>query len=155
MEQHQKKFYTIEVHLRNISADTVILHVRVHDLLEDNSQTNIENLGKNLKTMVEKWHTYWIKNVFIPGLLKKKKIILLKLMFFNTHTSSGGIYLDDVFPGISVSKSSAADLEMLQNDRMKLLHNPLIADLKINSFRNKVTVLGDIPKDLTSALFSY
>ena len=76
-------------------------------------------------------------------------------MFFNTHTSSGGIYLDDVFPGISVSKSSAADLEMLQNDRLKLLHNPLIADLNFNSCRKKVIVLGDIPKDLTSALFSY
>ena len=70
-------------------------------------------------------------------------------MFFNTHTSSGGIYLDDVFPGISVSKSSAADHEMLQNARPKLLHNPLIADLNFNSFRNKVIVLGDIPKDLT------
>ena len=49
-------------------------------------------------------------------------------MFFNTHTSSGGIYLDDDIRntelGISVSKSSAEDLEMLQNDRWKFLHNP-------------------------------
>ena len=52
-------------------------------------------------------------------------------MFFNTHRSSGGIYLDDdtknTKPGISVSKSSAADIEMLQNGRLKILHNPLIA----------------------------
>ena len=73
-------------------------------------------------------------------------------MFFNTHTSSGGIYLDDDIRntklGISVSKSSAADLEMLQNDRLKFLHNPLIAYLNINSLRNKVIDLGEILKDL-------
>ena len=73
-------------------------------------------------------------------------------MFFNTNTSSGGIYLHDYIRntklGISVSKSSAADLEMLQNDRLKFLHNPLIADLNINSLRNKVNDLGEILKDL-------
>ena len=73
-------------------------------------------------------------------------------MFFNTHTSSGGVYLDDDIrntnPGISVSKSSAADLEMLQNDRLKFLHNPLIACLNLNSLRDKVIDLGEILKDL-------
>ena len=43
---------------------------------------------------------------------------------------------------------SAADLEMLQNDRLKFLHNPLIANLNINSLRNKLIDLGKIPKDL-------
>ena len=42
-------------------------------------------------------------------------------MFFNTYTSSGVIYLDDDIRNtkldLSVSKSSAADLEMLQDDR--------------------------------------
>ena len=70
-------------------------------------------------------------------------------MFLNTYTS---IYLDDDIRntklGISVSKSSAADLEMLQNDRLKFLHNPLIAYLDINSLRNKVIDLGEILKDL-------
>ena len=37
---------------------------------------------------------------------------------------------------------------MLQNDRLKFLHNPLIADLNINSLRNKVIDLGEILKDL-------
>ena len=70
-------------------------------------------------------------------------------MFLNTYTS---IYLDDDIRntklGISVSKSSAADLEMLQNDRLKFLHNPLIAYLNINSLRNKLIDLGKILKDL-------
>ena len=42
-------------------------------------------------------------------------------MFFNTHASYRGIYVDydvrNTKLGISVSKSFVADLEMLQNDR--------------------------------------
>ena len=41
----------LDVHLTNSSADVVILHVRVNDLLEDNSQSKIENLGKNVTPM--------------------------------------------------------------------------------------------------------
>ena len=73
-------------------------------------------------------------------------------MFFNTHTSSGLIYLDDDIgntkPGISVLKYSAADPEMLKNDRLKFLNNPVIACLNINSLRNKVIELGVILKEL-------
>ena len=44
----------LDVHLTNSSADAVILHVGVDDLLEDNnSQSKIENLGKNLRSMVK------------------------------------------------------------------------------------------------------
>ena len=72
-------------------------------------------------------------------------------MFFNTHTSSRGIYLDDDIRntklGVSVSKPSAADLKMLQNDRLKFLHNLLIVYLNVNSLRNKVIDLGEILKD--------
>ena len=68
------------------------------------------------------------------------------------HTSSGVIYLDDdkrnTKLGLSVSKSSAADLEMLRDDRLKLLRNPLIAFLNINSLKNKVIDLEEILKDL-------
>ena len=84
------------------------------------------------------------------------KVILTNNLFiflsFNTHTSSGGIYLDDNIrntkPGISIWKSSTAELEMLQNDRLKFLRNPLIAFLIINSLRNKIIDLGEILKDL-------
>ena len=37
---------------------------------------------------------------------------------------------------------------MLQNDRLKFLHNPLIVCVNINSLRNKVIDLGEILKDL-------
>ena len=64
----------LDVHLGNSSADAVILHVGVNDLLEDNIQSKIENLGKNLRSMVEKCHTYGIKNVFVPGLVYTTRI---------------------------------------------------------------------------------
>ena len=37
---------------------------------------------------------------------------------------------------------------MLQNDRLKFLHNPRIAYLNISSLGNKVVDLGGILKDL-------
>ena len=64
----------LDVHLTSSSVDAVILHVGVNDLLEDNSQSKIENLGKNLKSMVEKCHTYGIKNAFISGLVYTTRI---------------------------------------------------------------------------------
>ena len=64
------------VHLTNFSADVVILHVGVNDFLEGNSQSKIENLGKNLKSMVEKCHSYGIKNAFSSGLVYTTRIYL-------------------------------------------------------------------------------
>ena len=64
----------LDVHLTNSSADAVILHVGVNDLFQDNSQSKIKILGKNLKSMVEKCHTYGIKNEFISGLLYTTRI---------------------------------------------------------------------------------
>ena len=42
----KKILHYLDVHLANSSADAVILHVGVIDLLEDNSESKIENLGK-------------------------------------------------------------------------------------------------------------
>ena len=91
-------------------------------------------------------------------LVESGKVILANNFYltcvnvFNSHTPSGVIYLDDDIRntklGISISRSSAADLEMLQNDRLKFLHNPLITYLNINSLKNKVTDSGEILKDL-------
>ena len=46
----------LDVHLTNSSADAdaVMLHVGVNDLLKDNSKSKTENIGKNLRSMVEK-----------------------------------------------------------------------------------------------------
>ena len=59
----------LDVHLTNSSADDVFVHVGVDDLSKDNSKSKIEILVKNLRFVVEKCHTYGIKNVFISGLV--------------------------------------------------------------------------------------
>ena len=55
----------LDVFLTNSPADSVILHVRVNDLLEHNSKSKIENGGENPEGIVEKCHIYGIKNIFI------------------------------------------------------------------------------------------
>ena len=59
----------LDIHLTNSSPDAVILHVGVNDLLEDSSKSKIENLEKNLRSVVDKCHTYGVKDVFISGLI--------------------------------------------------------------------------------------
>ena len=39
--------HCIDIHLENKSIDTVILHVGVNDLLNGNSQSNVDNLTSN------------------------------------------------------------------------------------------------------------
>ena len=65
----KETLHYLDVHLTNSSPYAVILHVGVNDLLGDNSKSKIENLEKNLRSMVDKCHTYGVKNVFISGLV--------------------------------------------------------------------------------------
>ena len=65
----KKVLQYLDVHPTNFSPDVIILHVGVNHLLEDNSKSNIENLEKNLRSMVEKCQTYGVKNVFTSGLV--------------------------------------------------------------------------------------
>ena len=60
-----------------------MLHVGVNDLLEDNSKSKIENLERNLRFIVEKCHTYGVKNVFTSRSLYTTRIGLLVLQ--RTH----------------------------------------------------------------------
>ena len=92
--------HCLDVHLTNSSADAVILHLGVNDLLEDNNQSKIENLGKNLRSMVEKCHTYGIKNVFISGLVYTTRIGLPVLertheMIVHLCNKLGTYYVDN------------------------------------------------------------
>ena len=69
-------------------------------MLEDNSQSKIENLGKNLRFVVEKCHTYGIKNVIISGLVYTTRIGLPVLkktheMFVHLCNKLGMCYADN------------------------------------------------------------
>ena len=44
----------IDIHLEDSSIDTVILHVGVNDLSNDNSQPNVDNLMSNIHKIIEK-----------------------------------------------------------------------------------------------------
>ena len=79
----KETLHYLDVHLTNSSPYAVILHVGVNDLLGDNSKSKIENLEKNLRSMVDKCHTYGVKNVFILGLVYPTRIGLP--VFARTH----------------------------------------------------------------------
>ena len=53
------------MHLINSYANTVILHIEVKNLLQNNCQSNIENQEKNVTIMIEKCLIYRTKKVFI------------------------------------------------------------------------------------------
>ena len=90
----------LDIHLTNSSPDAVILHVGVNDLLEDNSKSKIENLEKNLRSMVDKCHNYGVKNVFISGLVYTTRIGLPVLqrtdeMIVHLCYKLGACYVDN------------------------------------------------------------
>ena len=69
-------------------------------MLEDNSQSKIEILEKNLRSMVEKCHTYGIKNAFISGLVYATRIGLPVLertheMIVHLCNKLGTCYVDN------------------------------------------------------------
>ena len=90
----------LDVHLTNSSPDAVILHDGVNVLLEDNSKSKIENLEKNVRSVVDKCHTYGIKNVFVSGLVYTTRIGLPVLartheMIVNLCYKLGVCYVDN------------------------------------------------------------
>ena len=70
----KEDLHDLDVNLTNSSPDAFILHVGVNDLLEDNNKSKIENLKKNLRSMIDKCHTYGVKNLFISGLVYTTRI---------------------------------------------------------------------------------
>ena len=50
----KQMLHYIDIHLEDKSIDTVLLHVGVNDLLNDNSQSNVDNLMSNIHKIVEK-----------------------------------------------------------------------------------------------------
>ena len=50
----KQMLHYIDIHLKDKSVDTAILHVAVNDLLNDNSQSNVDNLMLNIHKIIEK-----------------------------------------------------------------------------------------------------
>ena len=65
---HQTLRY-LDVHLRNQSIDTVIIHIGINDLMTNSSRSSINNLIYNIKKITEKSLMFGVKSVFISGLV--------------------------------------------------------------------------------------
>ena len=63
----KQMLHYIDAHLEDKSIDTVFLHVGVNDLLNDNSQSNVDNLMSNIHKIVEKCKRVGVKNLFVSG----------------------------------------------------------------------------------------
>ena len=65
---HQLLHY-LDVHLKDKSIDTVIIHIGINDLLTTSSRSGMDNLINNIKKITEKYLMFSVKSVFISGLV--------------------------------------------------------------------------------------
>ena len=66
----------IDIHLEDKSFDTVILHAGVNDLLNDNSQPNVDILISNIHKIMEKCKQVELRNIFVSGLAYTARVSL-------------------------------------------------------------------------------
>ena len=64
----------LDVNLQDNNTESVILHVGVNDVLQDSTETNINNFFNNVQEMVKKCRSYNVKNVFISGIVYTERI---------------------------------------------------------------------------------
>ena len=65
---HQLLHY-LDVHLKDKSIDTVIIHIGINDLLTNSSRSGMDNLIYHIKKITEKCLMLGVKSVFISGLM--------------------------------------------------------------------------------------
>ena len=75
----KQMLHYINIHLEDKSIDTVLLHVGVNDLLNDNGKSNVDNLMSNINKMVEKCKRVGVRNIFVSGLVYTTRVSLPKL----------------------------------------------------------------------------
>ena len=64
----KQMLHYIDIHLQDKSIDTVLLRVGVNNLLNENSQSNAENLMSNIHQIVEKCKRVGVRNIFVSRL---------------------------------------------------------------------------------------
>ena len=63
----KQMLHYIDIHLEDKSVDTVLLHVVVNDLSNDNSKSNVDNLTSNIHKLVENVNELE-SDIFVSGL---------------------------------------------------------------------------------------
>ena len=66
----------IDVNLENSNPDTVIIHVRINDLLDGSNEPQIDILIENIGTIIGKCRLYGITSIFISGLVYTTRVRL-------------------------------------------------------------------------------
>ena len=66
----------IDIHLKDKSVDTAILYVAVNDLLNDNSQSNVDNLMLNIHKVIEKCKRVGVRNILVSDFVYTIRISL-------------------------------------------------------------------------------
>ena len=59
----------LDVHLKDKSIDTVIIHIGINDLLTNSSRSGMDNLINNIKKITKKCLMFGVKSVFISRLV--------------------------------------------------------------------------------------
>ena len=72
----KRLLHYLDVHLEDKNTDTVILHIGVNDLLNDNSPEGVNQLMENLKSMIEKCRMYGVKNILVSSIVYTTKLEL-------------------------------------------------------------------------------
>ena len=70
---HQLLHY-LDVHLKDKSIDTVIIHIGINDLLTNSSRSGMDNLIYNMKKITKKCLMFDVKSVFISGLVYTTRV---------------------------------------------------------------------------------
>ena len=68
--------YYIDIHLEDKSIGTALLHVGANDLLNDNSESNVDNLMSNIHKIVERRKRVGVRNIFVSGLVCTTRVSL-------------------------------------------------------------------------------
>ena len=85
----------IDIHLEDKSIDTVLLHVGVNDLLNDNNKSNVDNLMSNIHKIVEKCKRAGFRNIFVSSLVYTARVSLAILERVHNLISNACFYIDN------------------------------------------------------------
>ena len=121
----------LEINLKINNPDAVLFHVGINDVLNDCSDSGLDNILKNFQQMVEKCRKYNVKQVFISGLVCCKRIPYSILENLNMKIRAICLRLDLIYVDNSNIKVSH-----LYKDKLHLLKAG--RDILINNFINSL-----------------
>ena len=95
-----KILHYIDVYLKEKLINIVIVHVGVNDLLNGNGQLKINQLSENIKKITQQCVSFWVKKIYVSGLVLTTRIDLQTLEIVHVLLSifcedNGFVYIDN------------------------------------------------------------